>query len=84
MKLFLVVYILGNVAATVGPLPTYGDSVAAMDSCKRVAASDMTSARKAFAMGKRAYLKGELITPADIKMKCEFHKTRPVNHEMFN
>ena len=64
MSLFLVIYILGKVGGTVGPLP-YG-----ADECKTRAAEMVAEARDNPA---------SKIRLADVRIVCEFHAVRPAN-----
>lgn len=66
MKLFMVIYIVGQIGGTVGPLP-YG-----MEECQRRAAEMWLD-------GKPDVRTPEGFTRDDVAFKCEFHDQRPDN-----
>jgi hypothetical protein len=67
MSLFMVIYIAGQVGATVGPLP-YG-----IEECERQAAEKV-------AEGNEHAATPEGYTLRDIRIACEFHAEPPQPH----
>lgn len=77
MKLFLVIYMMGKIGGTVGPLPN------GLDACMGEALSLNQQAQAVMKSG--ITIKGDVLTPlekeriASMSFSCEYHAIRPKN-----
>lgn len=76
MKLWLVVYFFGEIAATVGPLP-YHTPEQGETFCADFAADVLTEARAEKPGQTVTADDGRVLTHDDVSAKCEWHENRP-------